>query len=256
MRITDMHVTPIALGDPPLLNAAGLHAPYCLRTIVELHTNDGLTGLAEVPGSVAVDQALLAVRDMVVGADPLNWHALRAHVADRCAPETSALRGDKPWDGRTRVQVFSALEVACLDIAGKAFDVLVATLLGGIVRDRVPYSAYLFYKYEGAGGELAFGVNPAANGWAAGRQAAALDPAGIVAQTQSMVHPLYILLAIGFGSKFLAWMNDAGFWVVSRIGGLTQEETLRSWTPTVSVISIVGLIEVLIVSWMFPALPF
>ena len=70
------------------------------------------------------------------------------------------------------------------------------------------------------------------------------------------VHPLYILLAIGFGSKFLAWMNDAGFWVVSRIGGLTQEETLRSWTPTVSVISIVGLIEVLIVSWLFPTLPF
>ena len=70
------------------------------------------------------------------------------------------------------------------------------------------------------------------------------------------VHPVYILLAIGFGSKFLAWMNDAGFWVVSRIGGLTQEETLRSWTPTVSVISLVGLIEVLVASWMFPALPF
>lgn len=187
MRITDMHVTPIALGDPPLLNAAGLHAPYCLRTIVELVTNDGLTGLAEVPGSVAVDQALRAVRDIVVGADPLNWNALRAHVAERCAPETSMLRGDKPWDGRTRVQVFSALDVACLDIAGKAFDVPVATLLGGIVRDRVPYSAYLFYKYEGAGGELAFDVDATATGWGAGRQAAALDPAGIVAQAQSMV---------------------------------------------------------------------
>ncbi len=187
MRITDMRVTPIALGDPPLLNAAGLHAPYCLRTIVELYTDAGLTGLAEVPGSVAVDQALLAVRDMVIDADPLNWNALRAHVAERCTPETSALRGNKPWDGRTRVQVFSALDVACLDIAGKAFDVPVATLLGGIVRDRVPYSAYLFYKYEGAGGELAFDVDATATGWAAGRQAAALDPAGIVAQAQSMV---------------------------------------------------------------------
>ena len=187
MKITEMHITPIALGDPPLLNAAGLHAPYCLRTVVELKTDDGLTGLAEVPGSVAVDAALAAVRDVVIGADPRNWHGLRARLAERCSPETSVSRGDKPWDGRTRVQVYSALDVACLDIQGKAFGVPVAALLGGVVRERVPYSAYLFYKYEGAGGALAFGTDPDATGWAAARQAAALDPAGVVAQAQAMV---------------------------------------------------------------------
>src|SRR5260221_2979804 len=137
MRIADMQVTPIALGDPPLLNAAGLHAPYCLRTIVELRTDDGVTGVAEGPGGVGVTDALQDARDAVLGADPLNWHALRARIAERASPEPSATRGDKPWDGRTRVQVFSALDVACLDIAGKAFDVPVATLLGGIVRERV-----------------------------------------------------------------------------------------------------------------------
>jgi glucarate dehydratase len=187
MKITEMHITPIALGDPPLLNAAGLHAPYCLRTVVELKTDNGLTGLAEVPGSVAVDAALAAVRDVVIGADPRNWHGLRARLAERCSPETSVSRGDKPWDGRTRVQVYSALDVACLDIQGKAFGVPVAALLGGVVRERVPYSAYLFYKYEGAGGALAFGTDPEATGWAAARQPAALDPAGVVAQAQAMV---------------------------------------------------------------------
>ena len=187
MKITEMHITPIALGDPPLLNAAGLHAPYCLRTVVELKTDNGLTGLAEVPGSVAVDAALAAVRDVVIGAYPRNWHGLRARLAERCSPETSVSRGDKPWDGRTRVQVYSALDVACLDIQGKAFGVPVAALLGGVVRERVPYSAYLFYKYEGAGGALAFGTDPDATGWAAARQAAALDPAGVVAQAQAMV---------------------------------------------------------------------
>jgi len=187
MKITEMHITPIALGDPPLLNAAGLHAPFCLRTIVELKTDAGLSGLAEVPGSVAVDRALASVRDSVVGADPLNWHGLRAKIAEHGSPELSVARGDKPWDGRTRVQVFSALDVACLDLQGKAFGVPVATLLGGIVRERVPYSAYLFYKYEGAGGELAFGTDPRATGWAAARQKAALDPDGIVAQAEAMV---------------------------------------------------------------------
>lgn len=187
MRITEMHVTPIALGDPPLLNAAGLHAPYCLRTVVEIKTDAGINGLAEVPGSVAVDKALAAAREAVIGSDPLNWHALRARLAERGAPETSVARGDKPWDGRTRVQVYSALDVACLDVQGKAFGVPVAALLGGIVRERVPYSAYLFYKYEGAGGELAFGTDPQATGWAAARQRAALDPDGIVAQAEAMV---------------------------------------------------------------------
>lgn len=187
MRITEMHITPIALGDPPLLNAAGLHAPYALRTVVELVTDDGLTGLAEVPGSAAVDALLEQSRSVVVGSDPLNWHALKAKLSQHFKPEDSVARGQAPWDQRKVVQLFSAMDVACLDIAGKAFGVPVATLLGGIVRERVPYSAYLFYKYEGAGGELAFDTDPKATGWAAARQAAALDPDGIVAQARAMV---------------------------------------------------------------------
>jgi glucarate dehydratase len=187
MKITEIHITPIALGDPPLLNAAGLHAPYCLRTVVELVADNGLTGLAEVPGSAAINAKLEAARDVAIGRDPLNWHALRAALRAHFGTESAAARGDKPWDQRALIQVESALDVACLDLQGKAFNLPVATLLGGIVRERVPYSAYLFYKYEGAGGELAFGVDPKATGWDAARQAAALDPAGIVAQAQAMV---------------------------------------------------------------------
>ena len=187
MRLAQMHITPIALGDPPLLNAAGLHAPYALRTVVELVTEDGISGLAEVPGSLAVDALLNEARAVVLGADPLNWHALKARLETYFQPESSAARGDAPWDQRKVVQVFSALDVACLDIAGKAFGVPVATLLGGVVREKVPYSAYLFYKYEGAGGVLEFDTDPNATGWDAARQRPALDADGIVAQAKAMV---------------------------------------------------------------------
>ena len=51
----------------------------------------------------------------------------------------------------------------------------------------MPFSAYLFYKYEGAGGELGLESDPDATGWPAARQAAALDPAGVVAQAQAMI---------------------------------------------------------------------
>ena len=187
MKITEMHVTPIVLGDPPLLNAAGLHAPWCLRTVVEIVADNGLTGLAEVPGSAAINAKLEAARDVAIGRDPRNWHGLRGALRERFGVESIALRGDKPWDQRALVQVESALDVACLDLQGKAYGVPVAQLLGGVVRERVPYAAYLFYKYEGAGGELEFGTDPKATGWAAARQKAALDPAGVVAQAEAMV---------------------------------------------------------------------
>jgi glucarate dehydratase len=70
---------------------------------------------------------------------------------------------------------------------GKALERPVVDLLGGVVRERVPYSAYLFFKYEGAGGALGFGTDPRATGWAAARQDSALDPDGIVAQARAMV---------------------------------------------------------------------
>ena len=185
MKITDMHVTPIAVADPPLLNAAGLHAPYALRTIIEIVTDDNIYGLGEVPGSVATTSSLEAAREVVIGQDPFQLNAIQTRLLDRFGAGSEA-RGESPWDRRRLVHVFSAIEVACFDIMGKATNRPVCDLLGGRVRERVDFSAYLFYKYEGAGGKLEFATDPTATGWAAARQRAALDPAGVVLQAQAM----------------------------------------------------------------------
>jgi glucarate dehydratase len=63
----------------------------------------------------------------------------------------------------------------------------VVDLLGGKRRERVPFAAYLFYKYQGAGGKLAFDIDPGAQGWDAARQAEAITPEGIVDQAIAMV---------------------------------------------------------------------
>ena len=186
MRITDMHITPIAVGDPPLLNAAGLHAPYALRTIIEIVADDGTYGLGEVPGSAANTAALEAAREVVIGKDPFQLNAMRRAIEERFGTDSSASRGESPWDKRLLVHVQSGVEVACYDLMGKATGRPVVDLLGGRVRDHVDFSAYLFYKYEGAGGALGFGTDPNATGWAAARQKAALDPAGVVAEAQAM----------------------------------------------------------------------
>ncbi len=65
-------------------------------------------------------------------------------------------------------------------------------------------------------------------------------------------HPIYIFFAIGFGSLFITWMNDSGFWVVARMSGFTEKETLQTWTFTLACMSLVGLVETLIISWIFP----
>lgn len=67
-------------------------------------------------------------------------------------------------------------------------------------------------------------------------------------------HPLYIYLAIGFGSKPFSWMNDSGFWIVSKMSGFTEKETLKTWTVLLAVLGVIGLVQILIVSQIFPNL--
>lgn len=185
-KIKEFHITPIAVVDPPLLNAAGLHAPYALRTVVELVTEDGISGISEIPGNIETDQALEKSRELILGEDPFHLNQIKDILTANFDSEDTFKRGDKPWDQRKLVHVFSSIEVACLDIQGKVLNRPVVDILGGKRRDAVPFAAYLFYKYEGAGGELAFGTNPNAKGWDKARQESALNPAAIVAQAQAM----------------------------------------------------------------------
>ena len=59
LRIIGVTITPVALKDPPLLNSSGVHEPYALRSIVEVHTDAGITGINEAYG----DDATLALLD-------------------------------------------------------------------------------------------------------------------------------------------------------------------------------------------------
>lgn len=65
-------------------------------------------------------------------------------------------------------------------------------------------------------------------------------------------HSIYILLSIGFGSLFISWMNDSGFWIVARMSGFTEKEALQTWTFSLALIALVGLIQILLLSWIFP----
>ncbi len=76
---------------------------------------------------------------------------------------------------------------------------------------------------------------------------------GIMQNTDLPYHPMYIFVAIGFGALGISWMNDSGFWVIGRLSGMNERETLRTWTAVAFFMCTMGLIETLILS---KALPF
>ena len=73
--------------------------------------------------------------------------------------------------------------------------------------------------------------------------------------SELVYHPLYIFLAIGFGSITLSWMNDSGFWVVQRLSGFTEKETLKTWSVLLTAISLLGLVQTLVFSKILPFKP-
>ncbi len=76
-----------------------------------------------------------------------------------------------------------------------------------------------------------------------------MDPASNAALP---FHQMYVFLSIGFGAFGCSWMNDSGFWVVSRLSGMTEKETLRSWTVMLTVVSVFGLLLTLLCSKLMP----
>lgn len=76
--------------------------------------------------------------------------------------------------------------------------------------------------------------------------------AGFASDGQLGCHPVYLALAIGSGSKPIAWMNDSGFWVICKMSGMTEAEGLRFVTPMSILMGITGLVATLIAATVFP----
>ncbi len=185
LAVTRAVVTPIAVKDPPLLNADGVHQPYALRAVIELHTDSGVVGLGEAYGDDPSLQRLLRVAAALPGLDPFDLVEL--------GRRTAAAVGQAPADlptgligpataAKALAATFAAFEVACLDAQGRATGRPVSDLLGGAARAAVPFSGYLFYRWAEHPG-----LPPDGYG-------AALTPDGIVAQAERLVE------RYGFGS--------------------------------------------------------
>ena len=181
-KITRATVTPLLIADPPLLNTQGVHQPFTPRMIVELETEEGITGVGETYG----DSDYLTIAEGLAGAivgQPVACmngllalaaqHAIGNFDVDPTRLDVGGLRGVRNPDKLT-ASVVSAFEVAALDALGRTVGLPVHALLGGKVRDRVEYSGYLFYRWA----EHPIQGAPK-DDWGA-----AVDPEGVAAQAR------------------------------------------------------------------------
>lgn len=138
MKITDIRATTITVPlEAPLRHSNGVHWGRFVRTIVEVDTDEGITGLGEMGGGgEGAELAFAGLKFYLVGYDPFDLNRMRYAI---CNPTASLYNN--------RTQLHAALEFACLDIIGKKLNVPVDQLLGGRVRDEVEFASYLFYRY-------------------------------------------------------------------------------------------------------------
>lgn len=138
MKIIDIRATPVTVPlAAPLRHANGAHWGRFVRTIIEVETDEGIVGLGELGGGGESAVAMVkGLKPYILGRDPARMEDLRFQIAN----PTASLYNN-------RTQILAALEFACLDIVGQKWGVSVSEILGGRLRDEIPFASYLFFRY-------------------------------------------------------------------------------------------------------------
>src|SRR5215475_12242588 len=138
MKIVAIRPTTVTVPlQAPLRHANGCHWGRFVRTIVEIEADNGLIGLGEMGGGGETAEAIFrSMNSYLCGHDPARIEEMRFRIAN----PTASLYNN-------RTQVLAALEFACLDLVGQEWVAPVHAILGGKLRDRVPFATYAFFRY-------------------------------------------------------------------------------------------------------------
>jgi H+/gluconate symporter-like permease len=74
----------------------------------------------------------------------------------------------------------------------------------------------------------------------------------LTGETSLGYHRIYLATAIGAGALMGSWMNDSGFWIFAKMGGLTEAESLKSWTVLLAILSVTSMLITLLLASTVP----
>jgi len=135
MKIVDLKTHAVAvLVEAPLRHSTGVHPGYLVRTILELVTDEGIVGLGEVGGG---DQTGLfqKLKPRLIGEDPFHLERIKQKTLRQIYYISNP-------------RAYAAIEIACLDIQGKAAGRPLCDMIGGKLHEEIPFNASLSYRYR------------------------------------------------------------------------------------------------------------
>jgi L-alanine-DL-glutamate epimerase-like enolase superfamily enzyme len=199
-----------------------------MNTLVEVRTDEGLTGLGSCFTSRALVEAALAIlRPMLVGETALE--------AERVA---ETLRQRTFWQGRGGAveHAISGVDIALWDLQGKALGQPVSRLLGGNYRDRIkPYASILFddppVLRERLQAQLSRGFRAIKMGWRPfGRVSRRLDEQLVRTARDTVGDEVELMVDAGGSEQFwphgVAWARETAR-MLGDYGVVWFEEALR-----------------------------
>ncbi|MFM7146350.1 MAG: mandelate racemase/muconate lactonizing enzyme family protein, partial [Actinomycetales bacterium] len=164
MRVTDFRT--VVVGTP-----------WRELTIVQVNTDEGVSGLGEVRMVNKTDTLIAAIEELghryVIGMDPFDVARLawNVQIAEYGLP------------GEVGQSALAAFDIACWDIMGKALGEPIWRLLGGAFRDTVPAYANGWYQGDRDPNQIAAMASQVV---ARGYRGLKIDPFGAAASTLSL----------------------------------------------------------------------
>jgi L-alanine-DL-glutamate epimerase-like enolase superfamily enzyme len=140
MRIRDITFTTVSVPFTEPEVWSGGSRLGVTSTIVEVHTDGGITGIGEAvpaPSPDVTNAALAGMRALAIGED--------AFAIERLSHRVASQGGFYPF-ATTGNGAFAGIEMALWDIMGKAFGRPVHTFFGGLLRDEVSYMFFVQRK--------------------------------------------------------------------------------------------------------------
>jgi GntP family gluconate:H+ symporter len=212
-----------------------------LLPVVLISADSAVDSIAAVPTSVA--RIIHVVGDKNLA---LTVSAAAAILLLACRP------------GASREKVRQAVAAAVLEGGEIILVIAAGGALGATLRQAgmaelaaaaVPKQAILLLP-------IAWGVTVLIRAAQGSATVAMITAVGIIAPISDAAslpyNEVYVALAIGCGSKPGMWMNDSGFWVISRMTGMTETETLKTASVMVAIEGTVGLLATMALAAIWP----
>lgn len=146
--------------------------------------------------------------------------------------------------------IFSAGTIILITSMGGAFGhVLQQTSIGSWLAEQAP-------DYKFAILPLAFFITAVIRTAQGSATVAMITAVGMLTVFNSPglldFHPVYLAIVIGCGSKIFPWMNDSGFWIICKMSGFTERETIRNFSYQLLFMGVVGLGVTMLLAELFP----